>query len=250
MVEVISENKLRYLGGKKGFNLIYLEKDYFLTVLLYAMKDVENIYFKGGTALNKIFLNHTRLSEDLDFSCSGSLSKIEGYVLKILDKNKEIFPKCEFDNKTNSFFRLKIFYNSYFSKNDYIILDVNKKSSIYLRPEKVNIPHFYENIPKFKINIINSKEIFAEKVRALITRNRPRDYFDVYMILKKGYKIDCDLVKKKLKDVEEDFDTKRIFKNARKIYSLWDSEVNQLANKPVRYEIVIKELQREFGYKI
>lgn len=34
-IKIISENRLRYLSGYKGFNLIYLEKDYFLTLLLY-----------------------------------------------------------------------------------------------------------------------------------------------------------------------------------------------------------------------
>ena len=83
---------------------------------------------------------------------------------------------------------------------------------------------------------MNPEEIFAEKVRALITRNQPRDYFDVYMILKSGYKINYDLVKKKLNDVGEEFDIGRIFRNARKIYSRWDSEIGQLTNNFVEYK--------------
>ena len=250
MVERISENRLRYLAGKKNFNLIYLEKDYFLTALLYMIKDVKEIYFKGGTALNKIFLNHTRLSEDLDFSCRGNISEIKSQIIMTLNENRNFFTKYEFDKKSKLFFRIKAFYKSNFSENGYIILDVNKKSKLYLKPEKAYVPHFYEKIPKFKVNILNQKEIFAEKVRSLIMRNRPRDYFDVYMILKRGYKIDYNLVEKKLRDAGEIFEVRRIFKNARKIYSFWSSEVNQLTNEPVKYETVIKELQKEFGYKV
>ena len=45
-MEIISEDKLRYLAGKHNYNLIYLEKDYFLTLLLYMIKDIQGIYFK------------------------------------------------------------------------------------------------------------------------------------------------------------------------------------------------------------
>jgi len=37
-------DKLKYLAGEYNFNLIYLEKDYALTLLLSYIKDVEKIY--------------------------------------------------------------------------------------------------------------------------------------------------------------------------------------------------------------
>jgi predicted nucleotidyltransferase component of viral defense system len=92
-INIISENKLRYLSGQKGFNLIYLEKDYFLTLLLYLLKDVEGICFKGGTALNKIFLNHTRLSEDLDFVSRLKVSKVKTEITELLDNAKRDLSK-------------------------------------------------------------------------------------------------------------------------------------------------------------
>ena len=54
----ISLDELKIIANKQKFNLILLEKDYLLTYLLYLIKEVKGIYFKGGTALNKIFLNH------------------------------------------------------------------------------------------------------------------------------------------------------------------------------------------------
>ena len=247
-IKIISENKLRYLAGEKGFNLIYLEKDYFLTLLLYFLSSVDGIYFKGGTALNKIFLNHTRLSEDLDFSYRGDISHIREQILKVFENNKNIFPRYVFDNNASDFFRLKIFYRSFFSKTDHLTLDVNRKASVFLQPQKQKIPHFYESIPQFEIVAINLEELIAEKIRALVTRNQPRDYFDAYMILENGYKIDLKLVRKKLADVKQKFEVKRIFKNAQKICSKWDTEISQLTNKPVEFVTVIKRLQKEFRY--
>jgi predicted nucleotidyltransferase component of viral defense system len=241
-IKIISENKLRYLSGQKGFNLIYLEKDYFLTLLLYFLKDVEGICFKGGTALNKIFLNHTRLSEDLDFVSRLKASEIKKQIMELLDNMKGIFPKYQFENQTSNFFRLKIFYESFFTKTDFVILDVNSKASIVLKPEKQKIHHFYDEIPKFEVLTLNVRELIAEKIRTLITRKQPRDYFDTYMLLKKGYKIDFNLVKKKLEEIDQKFEIERVFKNAHKVYSRW-SEIEQLTNKPVKFTTVIKKLQ-------
>ncbi|MCD4740178.1 nucleotidyl transferase AbiEii/AbiGii toxin family protein [archaeon] len=248
-ITLISKSELKYVAGKTGFNLIYLEKDYFLTILLYLLRDVGGIYFKGGTALNKIFLNHTRLSEDLDFTCTENLEKIREEILEILKENKNIFPRHKFENQTPSFFRLKIFYKSDFSKNSYVVLDVNSKASVHNKPEEKTVPHFYETIPAFKVKTISPEELVAEKLRAMLTRNQPRDYYDVYNLLKKGYTIDRSLLRKKLSEAGESFDVNRIFKNARKIYSKWDEDINHLTNKPVEYSTVITTLQKEFDYK-
>ena len=67
-LKTISEIEFNDIVARTGFNKDKLKKDYYLTLILYLIKDVKGIYFKGGTALNKIFLNHARLSEDIDFS--------------------------------------------------------------------------------------------------------------------------------------------------------------------------------------
>ena len=249
-ITLMSKAELKQIAGKTGFNIIYLEKDYFLTLLLYLLKDVEGICFKGGTALNKIFLDHTRLSEDLDFTCTSSLKTVREEVLRILKENGHIFPRHEFDNQTRNFFRLKVFYNSYFSKGVYVIIDMNSKASVLKKPKTETVPHFYESLPPFKIKTLAPEELVAEKVRALITRNQPRDYYDVYSLLQNGYRLNRSLLGKKLEEAGEQFDVDRIFKNARKIYSKWDEDVAHLTNKPVTYATAIKALQKEFEYKV
>ena len=67
--------------GKTNFLREKLIKDYYLTLILYLIRDVECIYFKGGTALNKIFLNHARLSEDLDFSLTRDEKEVKENII-------------------------------------------------------------------------------------------------------------------------------------------------------------------------
>ena len=130
-IKPITENRLRFLAADKKFSLDYLEKDYYLTALLYFLKDVSEICFKGGTALNKIFLNHRRLSEDLDFTSTASLEKAKQSILGIVESHKEFFTGTRFDKQTPSFFRLKITYHTITGLRPEIGVDVNNPATIY-----------------------------------------------------------------------------------------------------------------------
>ncbi len=241
-MDLIREAKLRNIAAEKGLNLIYLEKDYFLTVLLYDLKDVNGIYLKGGTALNKIFFNHLRLSEDLDFTSTISIKDIKKTVEEIVNRGKNHFRKIEYENDGNTFVRIKIAYQSYFTQGSYIVIDINTKASIHLKTQKKQVHNFY-NL-NFTVNVLNYDELIAEKLRAAITRNQPRDYFDLYFILK-DHDINLALVKKKTEEAKERFDIERVFKNANKIYSKWDGEIGALTNEKLSFTDCIKLLDKK-----
>ena len=76
-------NEIAHIAKQTGFNDQLLLKDYYLTHLLYAIRNIPEAYFKGGTALNKIFLDHARLSEDIDFTVR-NLAQATKYVYKQL----------------------------------------------------------------------------------------------------------------------------------------------------------------------
>jgi predicted nucleotidyltransferase component of viral defense system len=235
----MSEAKLRNIAAEKGYNLIYIEKDYFLTILLYYLKDLDGIYLKGGTALNKIFFNHLRLSEDLDFTVTISNDEVKKRVDEIIEEDKRHFKRLEYEHDSKGFVRIKIFYNGYFTRNSYIVMDVNTNASLHLKSER-NLVHNFYNLD-FRIRTVNFNELIAEKLRAAITRNQPRDYFDLYFILKK-YDVDMELVKKKTEEANQRFDIERIFKNANKIYSKWDEDVGKLTNEKLTFGECIKVL--------
>ncbi len=239
---MISENKLRHIAGTTGMNLIYIEKDYFLTTFLYLTKDVKGIYLKGGTALNKMFLGHARLSEDLDFAADRPVAEIRKEIEKAIESSG-IFTRVETDKTTSEFVRYHICYKSYFQGESFIIADVNRRASILLKPERRSVPNFYGM--KFSITAIALREIIAEKIRALMTRNQPRDYYDAYLILE-NHEPDMELVRRKVKEANETFDAKRIFRNANKIYSKWDSDLGPLMNRKLDYMTCINALMKKF----
>ena len=80
---------IRRLSAETKFSQILLEKDYHLTRILHKVSDkqIKDLVFKGGTCLNKCYLDLHRLSEDLDFTYNKDINNLSrNQVKKILDQ--------------------------------------------------------------------------------------------------------------------------------------------------------------------
>ena len=243
----ITLDELKIIADEQGFDIVLLEKDYILTYLLYLIKDVKHIYFKGGTALNKIFLNHERLSEDLDFTLTSKLLDVEKNI-----KNKikgTIFTKITHDKRVHKFVRLIVHYKL-FHEEGIIFMDLNERAKLLLKTQKIEIPHFYsEQIPKFKIVCLHKNEIIAEKILAMCQRYRPRDYLDIYHIIKRKIPVSMNLVRRKFIEDGKMFSRKLIFKKTNKIFNEWNEDLLRLTKSKPSFKDVIQTLSKFFKYE-
>ena len=84
-----------YLSNEQGFVASVIEKDYHLTRILNRVNEYlsDDIVFKGGTLLNKVYLNYHRLSEDLDFAYRGEIDlSTRGKRSKVIRPIREKIP--------------------------------------------------------------------------------------------------------------------------------------------------------------
>lgn len=246
-IKQITIDELKIIADEKGFGIILMEKDYLLTYLLYLIKDIKGIYFKGGTALSKIFLNNKRLSEDIDFSLTKEVKLVSDDIKVKLQGT--FFDNITKDKDVERFTRLVVHYKLFHEEGE-IFIDLNKRARLLLKPEKHMINHFYEeHIPKFSVNTLAKEEIIAEKVAASITRNRPRDHFDVYTIIHNKLPINIELVKKKCELSGKEFSIVKIFSNANKLKNRWDKDMLPLLAEEVSFQDMMKTLSKHFKLK-
>jgi len=229
------ENFLKVLeatSAQTGFPLLLLEKDYYLTIVLSGMEQLsEDLIFKGGTCLNKIYYSYYRLSEDLDFTMrlpSEKLSRtdkrkvikpiknnifsyVDSYGMKIDDVNST-------GHKESSQYIFYIDYKSVVLGNTQSIkLEIGLRLNPILPVSKKNVSHKFlhpfTKEPLFdggQVNCLALKELVAEKMRATATRLTiaPRDFYDISFLIKAGFDFQDDelwlLFKKKLS--EDSFD--------------------------------------------
>lgn len=108
-----------------------------------------------------------------------------------------------------------------FHENGVIYIDLNSRAKVYLPAEEYEIKHFYKNyIPKFNVKTLNIKEIIAEKISAVVLRYAPRDYYNIYNVIKKDLPIDIKLVKKNMILEEFSEEETRSMLNGSRIYCL------------------------------
>ena len=247
-VKRITAEELDNVASKYPFNRGLMIKDYYVTLILYLIKDVEGIYFKGGTALNKIFLNYARLSEDIDFTITKDIKEVQKEISEIL-KDSGLFGDITEDKNVEGFLRMVVHYNLEGQKGE-VFIDLNKRANAIYKTEKHKLNHFYEGfIPEFEVNTLSKEELIAEKMAATIGRNKPRDHFDVYQIIHAKIPINLELAKKKCEQSGDEFSIIKMFNHAKKLKNRWDEDMVALLAKPVSFQEVMKFLSKHFNLK-
>jgi len=227
MDKKILKDVIYYLSNEQGFVASVIEKDFHLTRILNRVNEhlSTDIVFKGGTLLNKVYLDYHRLSEDLDFvyrgdadlSTRGKRSKAITPVrekmsafLHILELTSDNPKGKGFNNSTQYLFNIQ--YQSVLSeKKENIKLEISLRQPPFLEPERVAIKHFFQDpftgedlIEQGKVLALSLEESVAEKLKAAISRLTPviRDYYDLGHFIRNGFDFNrsdfLEMVDKKL----------------------------------------------------
>lgn len=166
---------------------------------LYARKGSEKVYFKGGTAI-RILFGSFRFSEDLDFTTSLTSLKLNQLI-------QETVKDLQAEIEIVSFKKGKSIKNSFtgriFQDLDEFKFPLTIRLDFSIREKPLFIKNSYmESIFPIGtyplITHLDAKEMLAEKIRALITRGRGRDIFDIWFLLTKKIPLELELVNKKM----------------------------------------------------
>ena len=92
------------------------------------------------------------------------------------------------------------------------------------------------------------EEIASEKVRAILTRNKARDLYDLHMLLQKGAKPDVDVVNEKLKYYNIEYSQELFNEKCKQLKKKWGMEMTQLLGTAPdylqAYQLVIRMLEQ------
>lgn len=179
-----------------------VEKDYILGWLLAGIAADPDIgtrwIFKGGTCLKKCYFETYRFSEDLDFTLidPGQLDRnfLEATFAHIADwiyrqsgieipRNTILFEL--YDNpRGHQSAQGRVGYRGPMGRRGdvpRVKLDLTHDEVLVLEPTFREEHHPYSDRPDqgIQIRCYSFEEVFAEKIRALSERERPRDLYDV-----------------------------------------------------------------------
>lgn len=183
---MIAQEQIKKLAIKYQTTQLNTEREYFQHLFLsyfYQQPQAKNIYFKGGTAL-RIIYSSPRFSEDLDFSAKKiKIKDVEQTLVNSLDEiEKENIDVVIKEAKTTSRGYLA---HVVFEANG--IRPILIEIEISLRQTKTTgevISINNDFMPPYTIFTLSLQHLVDEKIQALLFRKKPRDFYDLYFILR------------------------------------------------------------------
>jgi len=241
---MISIDDINHLAKVNKLKPYQQEKNYIQTVTLsgiYAAL-VDEIIFKGGTALF-FFYGLDRFSEDLDFTGIkqynyNQLKTTISDMFNILHVNHELKTEKSISGKTLKVKAQGPLYKGQLSAS-IVSIDISERNDIVLKPDIKEIIPIYDDLRPFTIPVMKKEEILAEKVRAMITRKRARDLYDIAFLLKKEVDLKDDLINKKLSYYNKTFNQEEFANQASSIKNIWQSELHGLVIKLPAFKEVL-----------
>ena len=202
---MISEIEFKEKARTFNVPISTIERDYAQNWLLAYLPKMA---FKGGTGIRKAYIKNYRFSDDLDFTLleKSNFKDLTNKVKKAIQDTKNASGISFLDDikseKVKNGYVINIYFRILRSTGDplKIKMDItNKENEIIINPiQKKNLIHIYSDKINEQINVYTLEEMFAEKVRSLFERTRPRDLYDVWYLHKK-ITFDKTLFQKKCK---------------------------------------------------
>ncbi len=192
-----------------------IEQDYILSWVLEGIASVpdlkNNLIFKGGTALKKMYFGEYRFSQDLDFSvregtktldninhlmqqaCSMATSSIQALGENVELKSEPYLEKKPHPEGQQAFvIQARLPWHRDFHTKVYA--EFSFQEIILMEPGERKIIQEYGDVLEGLIYVYPLEEIVAEKIRALLQfakklhergwgRSRVRDYYDLWRII-------------------------------------------------------------------
>lgn len=198
---------LKELAGKNQTAVDNIFREYVQHLFLnyfYQEEKAKTVLFKGGIALRIVF-NSPRYSEDLDFSGFGVRCRVveDLWAEVFWELEKEGLEVDTVESKATSGGCLGIFKAGFEKLVTEVHLEISLRADKKVAGELVAVAGPY--LPAFTIFVLPEKELILEKYHAFLTRSKPRDFFDLYFILRAGQALP-EMKKEKILRVINRFD--------------------------------------------
>lgn len=221
------------------------EKHYIQTLILIALSE-EPLIFKGGTYL-WFFHGLSRFSEDLDFTVEkdliGTLPRKVSHTLNLFGVENTF----KITTNLERAFTFRISSKGPLNTSDadlcHVYVEISKREKIILNPLSLTIKTEPYQTPQKFIKGLNLQEVAAEKVRAILTRDKARDIYDLWFLMEKGFIPSRKEIDEKMSYYKQPFETDRLEQKIREKKKIWAGELKSLVSGPLPdFELVATKI--------
>lgn len=210
---MITFNQLTTLTKKFKTNEATILREYFQLVFLntlYSFAQSHRIVFKGGTAIHLI-LGAPRFSEDLDFTVDFEPADFDRFISPVFTalETEGFSSKLRPTPAGKRYSLTNPLPDSRYTT--YINLDFSFREKAF-QPQnsiiKTDLPVLFTS----QVTHMSRDEIYAEKIRAILNRQKGRDLYDLWYLCSQKAKLDLPVVQAKLDYYGQKYDKNAVLK--------------------------------------
>lgn len=203
---MIRLEEINEMASRHNVSAETIEKDYVICWILSSLTQssfIKDLVFYGGTALKRIYFDDHRFSEDIDlltqkrFTLDQILNelKILDYALKETNLKLTVNPDKILTNKSHfQFFVNYEGYSDIIGAPKEIRIDLVMDRELFGESTHQKIIHSYSDLIEQNktLLVMSPNTILANKLGMLmdLTRNEPRDIYDIWFLLNRVKKFD------------------------------------------------------------
>ncbi|MBI4021796.1 MAG: nucleotidyl transferase AbiEii/AbiGii toxin family protein [Candidatus Andersenbacteria bacterium] len=182
---MIAAGTIQAMARKDQTSELNVRREYFQHVFLshlYRQPDSGQAYFKGGSALRLIYRS-PRYSEDLDFDTpEGDVKTIETMIAEVLDE-------IEQEGITTDIHEAKPTSGGYLADLEFsageTTVTIQLEMSFRKKEQRGEVTQVGSDfLPLYAVTQVRQEDLVAGKLSALLSRGKPRDFYDLYFMLR------------------------------------------------------------------
>jgi predicted nucleotidyltransferase component of viral defense system len=247
---MLTRAQIQRLAQRHRIGMQVQERDYLqhlLLSLLYTRSQA--LIFKGGTALRLVY-HGNRYSEDLDFNGPDDVDSLRhlwgDVVASLWDFGILAQTRNEWESAVGYSFDVSFagpLYDGRDRSKGKVRVDVNRRPEV-VETRRVLVNSDYDDVRPFVVTVLTPEHVLAEKVRALLMRGKPRDLYDIWLLLNQGVALDRSLIARKLELYEIAFSPQAVEEAVARVRADWERDLRPLLAQFVTYEDVLDVLER------
>lgn len=194
---MIRSGEIQKIAHEQVVRDTQIEKDYVIGWILKGISQnvylKEQLIFKGGTVLKKVWFADYRFSEDMDFTFKGEdwdKARIESEFNSVCEwiyEESRIKISIHPEEGSADQYRGYLKYQGPLGGEKDIKLDISTNELVYfLIEEKPILDSYSDQEQDYLIKVYSLEESLAEKLRCVLQRSIPRDIYDIWYLTEKA----------------------------------------------------------------
>ena len=175
-------HELRRIAAREELSLNFVAKDEMMSILLAQLQGIDDIILKGGTAINRVYLNKKRFSEDADFDLiyTGTAKDALSRTQEIIAHLKSfIVEKARIMKQT---IRYDLQYTNPLQHKDLLRLEFRVTPAASQYSKRIVNPGFVPADAAL-LNVYEINQLILHKIECILSRREGKDLFDLYFLL-------------------------------------------------------------------